>query len=72
MILASAWQEPVRTAAVLDKLLMNVSLLHYYYTNLSVMAEPHRERLNDRRLSAKLVPAFADRGCHVVSVTDPY
>jgi hypothetical protein len=29
-------------------------------------------RPNDRRLSAKLVPAFADRGCHVVIVTDPY
>jgi hypothetical protein len=26
----------------------------------------------DRRLSAKLVPTFADRGCHVVSMTDPY
>jgi hypothetical protein len=26
----------------------------------------------DRRLSSKLVPTFADRGCHVVSVTDPY
>jgi hypothetical protein len=24
------------------------------------------------RLSSKLVPIFADRGCHVVSVTDPY
>jgi hypothetical protein len=23
-------------------------------------------------MSAKLVPAFADRGCHVVSVKDPY
>jgi hypothetical protein len=29
-------------------------------------------RPNDRRLTAKLVPTFADRGCHVVSVTDPY
>jgi hypothetical protein len=29
-------------------------------------------RPSDRRLSAKLVPNFADRGCHVVSVTDPY
>jgi hypothetical protein len=28
-------------------------------------------RLSDRRLSAKLVPTFAERGCHVVSVTDP-
>jgi hypothetical protein len=29
-------------------------------------------RTSDRRLSANLVPAFADRGCQVVSVTDPY
>jgi hypothetical protein len=29
-------------------------------------------RPSDRRLSAKLVPTFADRGCHVVTVTDPY
>jgi hypothetical protein len=29
-------------------------------------------RPSDRRLSAKWLPSFADRGCHVVSVTDPY
>jgi hypothetical protein len=29
-------------------------------------------RPSDRRLSAKLVPTSVDRGCHVVSVTDPY
>jgi hypothetical protein len=29
-------------------------------------------RPSDRRLLAKLVPAFADKGCHVVSVTDPH
>jgi hypothetical protein len=28
-------------------------------------------RTSYRRLSAKLVPTFAGRGCHVVSVTDP-
>jgi hypothetical protein len=28
-------------------------------------------RPNDRRLSAKLLPTFAIRGCHVVSLTDP-
>jgi CBS-domain-containing membrane protein len=28
-------------------------------------------RPSDRRLSAKLVPTLADRGCHVVSVADP-
>jgi hypothetical protein len=27
---------------------------------------------SDRRMSAKLVPTYADRGCHVVSVTIPY
>jgi hypothetical protein len=30
------------------------------------------DRSSDRRLFAKLVPTFADRGCHVVSATDPY
>jgi hypothetical protein len=29
-------------------------------------------RQSDSRLWATLVPTFADRGCHVVSVTDPY
>jgi hypothetical protein len=29
-------------------------------------------RPSDRRLSSKLVPIFADRGSHVVSVTNPY
>jgi hypothetical protein len=29
-------------------------------------------RLSDHRLSEKSVQTFADRGCHVVSVTDPY
>jgi hypothetical protein len=33
-------------------------------------SEPYR--LSDRRLSAKLVPTFSDRGCHVVGVTVPY
>jgi hypothetical protein len=28
-------------------------------------------RLSDRRLSAKLVPTFSDKGCLVASVTDP-
>jgi hypothetical protein len=36
--------------------------------------EPARElyRPRDFRLSVTLVPMFADRGCHVVCVTDPY
>jgi hypothetical protein len=33
-------------------------------------SEPYRP--SDRRLSAKFVSTFADRECHVVSVTDRY
>jgi hypothetical protein len=42
--------------------------------NLTTWPESARElyRPTDRRLSVKLVPTFADRGCHVVSVTDPF
>jgi hypothetical protein len=29
-------------------------------------------RPSDRRLSEKWLPSCADKGCHVVSVTDPY
>jgi hypothetical protein len=31
----------------------------------------YTDRLSDRRLSAKLVPTLAARGCHVVSATVP-
>jgi hypothetical protein len=31
----------------------------------------YTDRPTDRHLLAKLVPAFAVRGCHVVSMTDP-
>jgi hypothetical protein len=36
--------------------------------------ESERElyRPSDLRLSTKLVPTFTDRGCHMVSVMDPY
>jgi hypothetical protein len=29
-------------------------------------------RPSDRRFAAKWLPTFADKGCHVVSVTDSY
>jgi hypothetical protein len=37
-------------------------------------ADPFSPQANprDRRLSAKLVPALVDRGCRVVSATDPH
>jgi hypothetical protein len=34
-------------------------------------SESELYRPSDRRLSAKRLPTYADRGCHVVSVTDP-
>jgi hypothetical protein len=36
-----------------------------------VLVRSELYRPSDRRLSAKLVPTFADRGCRVISSTDP-
>jgi hypothetical protein len=42
--------------------------------NLTPWTESANElyRPSDRRLSANLVPTFAEKGCHVVIATDPY
>jgi hypothetical protein len=40
-------------------------------TVLPPWSESASEQPSDRRLPAKWLPTFADRGCHVVSVTDP-
>jgi hypothetical protein len=39
--------------------------------NSMVWVREELYRPSDRRLSGKWLPTFADRGCHVVSVTDP-
>jgi hypothetical protein len=46
----------------------------FFYRKITLWPESASElyRPSDRRLSAKLVPTFSDRGCHVVSVTDLY
>jgi hypothetical protein len=55
---------------------LSLSLIYIYiYINKQTpwsesATELHRPR--DRRLSTKWLPTFADRGYHVVSVTDPY
>jgi hypothetical protein len=41
-------------------------------TNNSVARIRERTIPSDRRLLAKLVPTFVDRGCHVVRMTHPY
>jgi hypothetical protein len=51
----------------------NVNTMQYKL-NWNLWPESTRElyRPSDRRMSAKLVPTSADRGRHVVSVTDPF
>jgi hypothetical protein len=48
------------------------SLVRNVLTRLHTTPRPESDRPSDRRLSAKLLPTFTDRGCHVVNVTDPY
>jgi hypothetical protein len=50
------------------------TMLLKYWNNKTPWPESARGlyRPRDRPLSAKLVLTFADRGCHVVRVTDPY
>jgi hypothetical protein len=45
---------------------------HHMNTLLTPWALVRKRTILNRRLSAKLVPTSVDRGCHVVSVTDPY
>jgi hypothetical protein len=51
---------------------------HFLHFSQSSSIKQHRKlhglslRASNLRLSAKLVPTSVDRGCHVVSVTDPY
>jgi hypothetical protein len=56
------WQSRVTLNSVFNKL----TKLHGW----SPLAN-YTDRLSDRRLSAKLVPTLADRGCRVVSATIP-
>jgi hypothetical protein len=52
------------------RIIMNILDFHNLTLWLEFASELYRP--NDRRLSAKLMPTFADRGCHVVNVTDAY
>jgi hypothetical protein len=77
-----SWNTSIRIASVPVEIwteyLPNASLECYQCKHKKKKAtswsESGRElyRKSDRRLSAKLVPTFEDRGCHVVNVTDPY
>jgi hypothetical protein len=54
--------------------LHNEEIYNFYSSKKIPWSESASElyRPSDRRLSAKRLPTFADIGCHVVSVTDPY
>jgi hypothetical protein len=54
-----------------------ISQLHKFTTKIRKLSglsprANYADRPSDSRLSAKLLSTFADRGCHVVSVTDPH
>jgi hypothetical protein len=57
---------------LLRKLLQDTKYYPHIQTKKTSWSESASEifQLSDRRLSAKLVPTFARRGCHVVSATD--
>jgi hypothetical protein len=54
------------------KMLPEYSLQHKKLNTPWPESESELYRPSDRRLSAKLEPTCEDRGCHVVSVTNPY
>jgi hypothetical protein len=51
--------------------IMHCTVMSYYKPPWLVSTN-ELYRSSDGRLSTKFVPTFAYRGCHVVSVTDPY
>jgi hypothetical protein len=55
-------------------ILLSAIMPHYVLLHLTPWPESASElyRPRDRRLSAKLVPTFADRGCHVSAWRIPY
>jgi hypothetical protein len=67
LILASSSVPPVVTA-----LPVTSSTSLSFTLNLSLLFAILTDRASDRRVSVKLVPTFADRGCHVVSAMDPH
>jgi hypothetical protein len=44
----------------------------FFYNNSIALVRSELYRVNYLRLSTKLVATFADRGCRMVSLTDPY
>jgi hypothetical protein len=54
------------------RLYVYMQWLRHYATSRKVACSKPDELYYYRRLSVKLVPTFADRGCWVVSAMDPY
>jgi hypothetical protein len=58
-----------------DKLQHNFRVMNWSVSQASIQSLREKLQLSgpsNRRLPAKLVPTFADRGCRVVSATDPH
>jgi hypothetical protein len=69
-ILAATIQWPITVTGLIKSVPPHV--YHCNKRNPWPESESELYRPRDRLLSAKLVTTFADRGCQVVSVTDPY
>jgi hypothetical protein len=63
---------PVDVRLLISNVLVNTFILFQQTTTPWSVSASELYRPSDRRLSAKLVQTFADRGCNEVSVTDPY
>jgi hypothetical protein len=76
------WTWPILHSVITQNITLSVTIVYWrpyqpyicttnkqspWYESASELYQP-----SDRRLSEKWLPTFADRGCHVVSVTDPY
>jgi hypothetical protein len=78
MITSSYWDKEHRTQGYQQQSVQVEQQTKELIQQSSIKKTPWSEstselyRPNDRRLLAKLVSTFADRGCHVVSVIDPY
>jgi hypothetical protein len=72
---AEIFEEFIKRKQCQDEILSSMNFKTYRKKRNSVAFSPqanYTDRASDRRLSVKLVPTFADRGCRVVRATDPH
>jgi hypothetical protein len=68
------FDEAVPDVEIIYRPIMLAMITYVWYIKKTPRPESPCElyRPSNRRFSAKTVPTFVDKGCHVISVTDPY